>query len=95
MLKYSLARLGLFAVCFAASYAVFGTGLIAVADPILWSVLVGAIVSMALSFWLLAGLREAVSDRINQRVADAGAERAANRRSADELAEDEEDEARY
>lgn len=91
MLKYTLARIALFVLCYGALYL---AGMRS-QEQQLFAVLIAALASMALSFWLLRGMREQISDRINDRVARRMAERAEHpdRRGADELAEDAEDEA--
>jgi len=93
VLKYSLSRLVLFLVCFALAWGGFALAApdhVVGQDQMLFAVLIGALVSMALAFWLLRGQRERISDRINERVAARAEARSQGtvQRSADELAED-------
>ncbi len=89
MLRYAVARIGLFLLCYAALFLMGMRG----SDQQLFAVLIAALVSMVLSFWLLKGMRDRVSDQINARVAARMAQRAAHpdRRGEDEIAEDAED----
>ncbi len=101
MLKYSLARVGLFVVCFLVVWAVWLRGLEpdpgrlmkTLPDQVLIAMVIAAVSSMVLSIWLLRGLRAAASDRINARVTHSLQERAARRNEIgeDEAAEDAED----
>jgi len=95
VLKYSLSRLVLFAVCFGLAWLGFSLASpdhTVDQDQVLFALLIGALVSMALSWVLLKRMREDISDRINERVAartHVGADgQATDRRSVDELAED-------
>ncbi|HRW18033.1 MAG TPA: DUF4229 domain-containing protein [Dermatophilaceae bacterium] len=90
MLKYTLARLGLFAACFGLIWLLGMRG----RDQQLLLLLLAAVSSMALSFVLLRPMREQLSDQINERVTASMAAHAERRAQAepgeDELAEDDE-----
>lgn len=98
MLKYSLARLGLFVVCFLAVWAVWlralqpDAGQLMKSHPneVLIALVIAALGSLVLSLWMLRGMRDAASRRIEERVNHTLAERAARRHEPDpdELAED-------
>jgi len=98
VLKYSLWRLALFAVCFAIAWGAFAitTPDRSVGeDQTLYALLIGALGSMVLSWFFLKRMRQDISDRINERVAAHAEAKAADaagtgpdRRSEDELAED-------
>ena len=69
---YTLARLGILAVAFGALYVAGARGVLLV--------VLAFLVSMLLSYWLLAGMRERLAsgiqsraERINQRMAEATA----------------------
>mgnify|MGYP001374542624 FL=1 len=76
MLKYTVVRLGLFAVCFVVVWAVwlrgldsdFGSLIRRYPDQMFWAVVIAAIASMAISFFALRGMREDISEGINERV---------------------------
>jgi hypothetical protein len=76
VLKYTVVRLGLFAVCFGIVWAVWlrgldsdlGSLLRTYPDQMFWGLVIAAVSSMAVSFFALRGMREQISDGINARV---------------------------
>ncbi len=76
MLKYTVVRLGLFAVCFGVVWAVwlrgldsdFGSLIRSYPDQMFWGLVIAAVVSMAISFFALRQMREDISTGINDRV---------------------------
>lgn len=65
-LVYTVARLGLFVVSYAAVAGVYvlvaGTPI-----PVLWPLVLGAVISMVLSLYLLNGMRERFAARVQER----------------------------
>ena len=76
MLKYTVVRLGLFAVCFGIVWAVwlrgldsdFGSLIRSYPDQMFWGLVIAAVTSMAVSFFALRQMREDISTGINERV---------------------------
>ena len=76
MLKYTVVRLGLFAVCFGIVWAVwlrgldsdFGSLIRSYPDQMFWGLVIAAVSSMAVSFFALRQMREDISTGINERV---------------------------
>lgn len=88
--KFTLLRLGVFVACLALLWLLGLRSL----DQQLWLVLGAGALSMVVSFFLLRRQREAVSERIADRVARVSEHRAEQRATAapseDEIAEDRE-----
>lgn len=78
-LVYTAARFAVFGVCVLLAFGLFW--LLAGGDdfPVLWPILLGAIVSMLVSVWLLRGLRDAFAAKVQGR-----ADRAVSAREARE-----------
>ncbi|MFZ1287094.1 MAG: DUF4229 domain-containing protein [Candidatus Phosphoribacter sp.] len=76
MLKYSVLRIGLFAVCFAVIWAVWLRGLESdfmslvrrYPDQVFWALVAAAVISMIVSLFGLRRMREDISQSINDRV---------------------------
>ena len=76
MLKYTVVRLGLFAVCYGIVWAVwlrgldsdFGSLILTHPDQMFWGLVIAAVSSMAVSFFALRQMRDDISDGINERV---------------------------
>lgn len=76
MLKYTVVRLQLFAVCFGIVWAVwlrgldgdFGSLIRSYPDQMFWGLVIAAVSSMAVSFFALRQMREDISTGINERV---------------------------
>jgi hypothetical protein len=76
VLKYTVVRLGLFAVCFGIVWAVwlrglnsdFGSLIRTHPDQMFWGLVIAAVSSMIVSFFALRQMREHISDGINERV---------------------------
>lgn len=84
MLKYTVMRLGLFAVCLVVVWAVWlrrlegdvGSLIRTYPDQTFWGLVIAAVTSMAISFFALRDMREDISADINKRVTQRLAARA-------------------
>ncbi|MEU4096993.1 DUF4229 domain-containing protein [Streptomyces sp. NPDC026673] len=88
MLRYSLMRLGLFAVCFLVIWGLVYVRVLPAGlgdSNLLWVMLLALVISAPLSFVVLRGVREQASVQVASRVERTKANLAANAAQEDEV----------
>jgi hypothetical protein len=84
VVRYSLARLGLFAAAFGLVWALGGYWLVWDQLTVLWTALVALAMSGVVSFWLLGGLRSQLASDVEERARRVAARIDESRRAEDD-----------
>jgi hypothetical protein len=84
VVRYTLARLGLFAAAFGLVWALGGYWLVWDRLTVLWTALVALAMSGVVSFWLLGGLRSQLASDVEERARRVAARIDESRRAEDD-----------